>query len=126
MKHAITTIFIVLLGLISTIANAENDKTKLTTQNEILSGIPDTEIFRDLTYRVDAYLLSTENIIEINYHGIGDANVYIINSHNQIIEETILYEGSFCSIIEAPTTTGRYYLIICSDKYYGEFVLNIY
>lgn len=110
----------------STIANAENDKTKLTTQNEILSGIPDGEIFRDLPYCVEAYLLSTENLIEIIHYGIGDANAYIINCHNQIIEEVTLYEGSSYSTIEVPASNGSYYLVIWSNNYYGEYPFNIF
>lgn len=45
------------------------------------------EVDRSIQYLVDAFYYPEINLIELNHVGIGDTEVYFVNSSNQIVDQ---------------------------------------
>lgn len=93
----------------SSIINLEINKTKSDYERSINSPI------------IEAVWLSNIKQVEVTLYNIGNAEVYIVNSQNQIISNTTVQT-------EIPTTVnlnviggqGTYYIVIISEDWYAE------
>jgi hypothetical protein len=77
-------------------------------------------IERSLDQYVDAYLNLNSNTIEIDFSGLGEGEIYIIDQNNQVVNIAPIFAGDTYLIMNQPETTGYYTLIIISNEYYGE------
>ncbi|MGM9740701.1 MAG: hypothetical protein ACI3ZP_08880 [Candidatus Cryptobacteroides sp.] len=121
MKRICTTILFLLCLVVPLTLNADdNNRTKLTIRNESFTGIDKDEVYRDLSYRVTAELLFTEGIISVTMFGIGDGDVYLIDQHNQIVDQVSFFDSNSNVYLDIPAQGGQYCLVIWSESYYGE------
>jgi hypothetical protein len=82
-------------------------------------------IERSLDQYVDAYLNLNSNTIEIDFSGLEDGEIYVVDSNNNIIESIIVTLGMTSAILSAPVENGYYYLIVSCSNFYGEGVFKI-
>lgn len=80
---------------------------------------------RSVSIYVAAYYLPEQSKIELYHDGIGDAEVYILDTMNQSLSQESVYADDFVDYISVPDTPGIYYLIISSDTYYGEATFTV-
>ena len=101
---------------------ADNGKTQESRKEiyVIRTLIQNKEIMRDISSSVKAYINHDAGMLELECYGIGDADVYIIDSNNQVIDQIILFDGTPTAFLPIPEEPGNYVLVIWSDKYYGE------
>lgn len=99
------------IGTPDTIQRIPIDETNIAT--------PGFEIQRGLSPSVEAFYNITQGYIELEYEGIGDAYVYIVNWQNQIVESTTLYKESNWVLVNIPDLSGEYTIVVVSDDYYG-------
>lgn len=126
MKRLSILFFTYLCLAFSVSANSDdNDKTKLTIRNESFMGINSEDVYRDLSYYVMAELLPSRSLLKISHYGIGDAEVYLIDNNNQVIDQQIIFEGVYEDYIDLYGYSGNYVLIISSYNYYGEIYFTI-
>ena len=90
-------------------------------------GLNKNEVERSLDCPIiEAVLHSSMQQVEVTLYNIGDAEVYIVNSQNQIISNTTVQT-------EIPTTLnlnvtggqGTYYIVIMSDDWYAEGMFKL-
>lgn len=102
-------------------AYADNDKSnQCTVQIEVKKYLWQQGIERSLDQYVDAYLNLNSNTIEIDFSGLGEGEIYIIDQNNQVVNIAPIFAGDTYLIMNQPETTGYYTLIIISNEYYGE------
>lgn len=119
MKRITLILFLVMTSLSGFASHSSDNNQSIPLKAGSFSD-PDYSIQRGLTPFLDVIYNASKSIIEIQYEGIGDAEVYIVNSHNQVeIEETISDWENY-AWIECQLPSGTYTLIISSDVYYGE------
>ena len=125
MKKALSIILAVFcISLIHTYA--DNDKSnQCTVQIEVKKYLWQQGIERSLDQYVDAYLNLNSNTIEIDFSGLEDGEIYVVDSNNNIIESIIVTLGMTSSILSAPVEKGYYYLIVSCSNFYGEGVFKI-
>ena len=126
MKHFSITLMAVLCLLSSMPANADdNNKTKLTIRNESFTGIQTGEVYRDLSYYVAVELNYIGQYIEISHFGIGNAEVYLLDHQNKVVDNITIIEGTSIDYLDIPTQSGYYTLVIRSNDYYGEAYFEV-
>jgi hypothetical protein len=120
MKKALSIILAVFcISLLHTYA--DNDKSnQCTVQIEVKKYLWQQGIERSLDQYVDAYLNLNSNTIEIDFSGLGEGEIYIIDQNNQVVNIAPIFAGDTYLIMNQPETTGYYTLIIISNEYYGE------
>lgn len=125
MKKALSIILAVFcISLLHTYA--DNDKSnQCTVQIEVKKYLWQQGIERSLDQYVDAYLNLNSNTIEIDFSGLEDGEIYVIDSNNNIIESIIVTLGMTSAILSAPVENGYYYLIVSCSNFYGEGVFKI-
>ena len=79
---------------------------------------------RSLFY-VECFLDKTSNILEIEFDGIGQPVVYVLDQCNNIVCFTYADRLSNYVCINLPRGAGYYRLIIQSPEYYGEGAINL-
>ena len=75
---------------------------------------------------IEATLHTSIKTIEVTLYNIGEAEVYIVNSQNQVISSTTVPT-------DAPTTVsmnvngsqGTYYIVVMSEKWYAKGQFNL-
>ena len=102
----------------------DDDKDRIPITGEIITGQTHQIIRSELVY-VDAFYFPSADYVNLIYVGIGDADVYIVNSENEVQCHERLYEGSNSMNIYCQLSLGSYTLIIESDCYYGEGSFNV-
>ena len=117
MKHFLFFALFILIGVSSFANNDDKNKTKVTIRTEIVGNIGD-DIDRSISGIVTVYM--DQIFLEINYFGVGDPEVYLVNSSNQIVDQFSLSNNNSVEYLPLPSTPGRYSIIICSDTFYGE------
>lgn len=106
-------------------AYADNDKSnQCTVQIEVKKYLWQQGIERSLDQYVDAYLNLNSNTIEIDFSGLGEGEIYIIDQNNLVVESVPVWENQNYAIISAPQNSGTYVLVICCSHYYGEGVFS--
>ena len=126
MKHFSITLMAVLCLMLSLPANADDhNKTKLTIRNESFTGIRTGEVYRDLSYYVAVELNHTGQYIEISHFGIGNAEIYLLDHQNKVVDNITIYEGTSIDYLDIPTQSGYYALVIWSNNYYGEAYFQV-
>lgn len=120
MKKAVSIIFAVFcISLLHTYA--DNDKSnQCTVQIDVKKYLWQQGIERSLDQYVDAYLNLNSNTIEIDFYGLGEGEIHIVDQNNQIVDMTHVFAGDTYVILNQPETAGHYSLIITSNEYYGE------
>ena len=70
---------------------------------------------------IEAVLHSSMQQVEVTLYNIGDAEVYIVNSQNQIIcNRTVQTEILTTVNLNVTGGQGTYYIVIMSDDWYAE------
>lgn len=112
------------LGILS--SNADNGSTVPYYQKpiKIISGTLESGIDRSAHY-VNAVLNLNTGAIEIDFSGLGEGDIYIIDQNNQVVESVLVWENQNSAILSAPQNSGTYVLVICCSHYYGEGVFSI-
>lgn len=120
MKKVLSIILAVFcLGILS--SNADNGSTVSNYQKpiKIISGTLAEGIDRSVHY-VNAVLNLHTDTIEIDFYGLGEGEIYIVDQNNQVVDVAQVFAGDTYQIMNQPDTTGHYTLIIISNEYYGE------
>lgn len=120
MKKVLSIILAVFsLGVLS--SNADNGSTVPHYQKpiKIIRGTLAEGIDRSAHY-VNAVLNLNTDTIEIDFSGLGEGEIYIVDQNNQIVDMTHVFAGDTYVILNQPETAGHYSLIITSNEYYGE------
>lgn len=60
------------------------------------------------------------NTIEVEFHGLGEGVIYIIDQNNQVVESVPVWDNQNYATLTAPQSSGTYVLVICCSHYYGE------
>lgn len=61
----------------------------------------------------------------VELHYIENANIYILDRRNNIVNETIAFDGNETLSLPAPNERGNYTLVIVNQNYYGEGLFSI-
>lgn len=111
------------LGILS--SNADNGSTVPYYQKpiKIISGTLESGIDRSAHY-VNAVLNLNTGAIEIDFSGLGEGDIYIIDQNNQVVESVPVWDNQNYAILSAPQISGTYILVICCSHYYGEGVFS--
>lgn len=120
MKKVLSIILAVFcLGILS--SNADNGSTVSNYQKpiKIISGTLAEGIDRSVHY-VNAVLNLHTDTIEIDFYGLGEGEIYIVDQNNHVVDVAQVFAGDTYQIMNQPDTTGHYTLIIISNEYYGE------
>lgn len=104
---------------------ANEEKKESRKEIYIVRELQNNEIMRDISSTVNAYINYDLSILELECYGIGDADVFVVDSNNQIVEQIIVFEGIHTAFIPLPEKYGNYVLVIWSDNYYGEGTFQI-
>ena len=115
----ILTVFCISITSLYTYADNENSN-QCTVQIGVKKYPWQQGIERSLDQYVDAYLNLNSNTIEIDFSGLGEGEIYIIDQNNQVVNIAPIFAGDTYLIMNQPETTGYYTLIIISNEYYGE------
>lgn len=125
MKKVLSIILAVFcFGILS--SNADNDPNVPNYQkpNNIIIETYEDGIHRSVHF-VRAVLNINTNTIEIDFAGLGDGEIYIIDSYGNRFDNQIIYGGVGMVTMPAPVQSDIYTLIIRTDTYYGEGVFFI-
>lgn len=80
---------------------------------------------RDISSNVKAYINYDTGMLELECYGIGDADIYIVDSKDQVVDQMTMFDGTSIAFLPVPEIAGDYVLVIWSEKYYGEGVFTI-
>jgi hypothetical protein len=125
MKKAVSIILAVFcISLLHTYA--DNDKSnQCTVQIDVKKYLWQQGIERSLGQYVDAYLNLNSNTIEIDFSGLGEGEICIVDQNNHVLESVPVWENQNSAILSAPQNSGTYILVICCTHYYGEGVFSL-
>ena len=123
MKRFLSILSMMCIGL--TLWADNNEPQESRKEIYIVRSKQHTEIMRDISINVRVFADYTSRILELESYGIGDFDVYIVDSKNQIVDQMTLCDDISTCLIPMPEVSGNYVLVIWSDKYYGEGVFTI-
>lgn len=123
MKRFLTILSIMCISL--TLWADNNDPQESRKEIYIVRSKQHTEIMRDISINVRVFADYTSGILELECYGIGDFDVYIVDSKNQIVDQMTVCDVMSQCFILMPAVSGNYVLVIWSDKYYGEGIFTI-
>ena len=124
MKRFLTILSMMCVGL--TLWADNNEPQETSKEIHIVRSTQHTEIMRDISTNVRAYADYNSGILELECYGIGDFDIYIVDSNNQIVDQMTVFDGMSSCLIPMPEVLGNYLLVIWSDKYYGEGIFTIF
>lgn len=109
-----------------TYSYADNAKSTQEPKKPIMifKGKPTVGIERSAQY-VNAVLNIETKTIEMEFYGLGDGEIYIVDSNNKIVDSTIITLGMTSVIMDSPINDGYYYLVISCSDFYGEGIFQI-
>lgn len=124
MKKIIVTMMLLLAVNISYVAADEkkNPSEYSKIEMDIINVSGSNEIERNINIPIiSATLYSSTKEIEVTLCNIGEADVYIVDSQNQVINSTTVYTD-FPTVVSLCVTgeEGKYYIIVMSDNFYAE------
>ena len=105
---------------------ADNNEPQETRKEIYIVGEKQhTDIMRDISYNVSAYINYDSDLLELKCYGVGDAEVYIVDSENQVVDQMTVLDGTSTAFIPVPEVAGNYVLVIWSEKYCGEGMFTV-
>lgn len=125
MKKVLSIILAVFcLGILS--SNADNGSTVPHYQKpiKIISGTLESGIDRSAHY-VNAVLNLNTHAIEIDFSGLGEGEIYIVDQNDQIVESVSVWENQNYATLSSPQNSGTYVLVIRCSRFYGEGIYYI-
>lgn len=100
---------------------ADNDNsTECTIPINMKKNAFQTGIERSMSQYVDAYLHMDSYTITMDFYGLGDGEVYIVDANGAIFDSDLIVSGMSSIVLNAPEANGNYYLVVCCANYYGE------
>lgn len=128
MRRFITIIllFVSAFSIASAITYYSEDETKSKIDIYLDQNFGALKEHRSLSnYIIEGYVLSISNQVEVFASNIGEAEVYIVNSLNQIVDYTIVNTDTPSRAYLSTNGAGNYQLIIISETCYavGQFTL---
>lgn len=109
-----------------TYSYADNDKSTQEPKKPIMifKGKPTVGIERSAQY-VNAVLNLETKTIEMEFYGLGDGEIYIVDSDNKVVDSVMLTWEMTSVIMNSPINEGYYYLVVSCSEFYGEGVFEI-
>ena len=123
MKRFLTIITMMFIGFTLWADNNEPQETR--KEIYIVGEKQHTDIMRDISYNVSAYINYDSDLLELKCYGVGDAEVYIVDSENQVVDQMTVLDGTSTAFIPVPEVAGNYVLVIWSEKYCGEGMFTV-
>ncbi len=124
MKKILLTLTAFFVGVVGFAAvNFTSDEPQAPIRILIDKTKPKLE--RDLGANVEAYILPSQKLIELQLFELGPTTVYVVDSFGQLIyQEEVDGDDNFVTF-GAPETGGNYTLVIWSPYFYGEGTFSI-
>ena len=123
MKKIYFTIVMLALSIcsVSGMPNRLSDdaKSRIETVIKIVTGGLDVDRSISL-YTIEAFIFPATGIVEVNLSDIGMAEVYVVDSNNQIVDYDSVNTDIPSSVYLSTNGSGNYYVIIASATHYAE------
>lgn len=124
LRSIFATIAIALLAGLANQLYADTPKKEKSRIDVIKQGSHEPE--RDITCYVEAFYDSSLDMIELTCYGLGETYVYIVNSNNQVVYYMVFDSATEPYVVlDAPSSSGTYYLVIEGKNFYGEGVFDV-
>lgn len=123
MKRFLTIFTMMFIGL--TLWADNNEPLESRKEILVVGSTQQTEIMRDISYNVRAYINYDSELLELECYGIGDADIYIVDSKDQVVDQMTMFDGTSIAFIPVPEVAGNYVLVIWSEEYYGEGMFTV-
>ena len=98
---------------------SDDAKSRIETVIKIVTGGLDVD--RSISfYTIEAFVFPATGIVEVNLSDIGMAEVYVVDSNNQIVDYDSVNTDIPSSVYLSTNGSGDYYVIIASATHYAE------
>ena len=98
---------------------SDDAKSRIETVIKIVTGGLDVD--RSINfYTIEAFVFPATGIVEVNLSNIGMAEVYVVDSNNQIVDYDSVNTDISSSVYLSTNGSGNYYVIIASATHYAE------
>lgn len=119
------SIILAALCLSLTYSSADNNKsTQSQKPIKIYLGTLTERIERSSQY-VEAFLDTNLGIIEVEYYGLGDGEIFIVNTSNEVVDSIQILSEVGHAVLNAPIDEGGYTLVVSCCDCYGEGFFTI-
>lgn len=127
MKKIIVLMMLFSITFINRITADGTDSSDSEVLEMDAKGLNRNEVERSLDYPIiEAVWHPNVKQVDVTLYNIGEAEVYIVNSQNQVISSTITQT-------DVPTTVnlnvnggqGTYYIVVMSDNWYAEGLFTL-
>lgn len=119
----IVTMMLLLAVNIDYVAAKEGKDSSEPTRIEIeKKDFTNSEVERSIDNSIiEAVLYATDKQVEVTLYNIGEADVYVVNSRNQVISNANAHTDS-PTIVNLNVLSGQVvcYIIVMSEKWYAE------
>lgn len=103
---------------------SDDAKSRIETVIKIVTGGLDVD--RSISfYTIEAFVFPATGIVEVNLSDIGMAEVYVVDSNNQIVDYDSVNTDIPSTVYLSTNGPGTYCLIIISDNCYAEGYFTI-
>ncbi|MBO5815747.1 MAG: hypothetical protein J6R30_06505 [Bacteroidales bacterium] len=123
MKKIYFTIVMLALSIcsVSGMSNRFSDDAKSRIETEIKISTGGLDVDRSISlYTIEAFLFPATGIVEVNLSDIGMAEVYVVDSNNQIVDYDSVNTDIPSSVYLSTNGSGNYYVVIVSATHYAE------
>lgn len=103
---------------------SDDAKSRIETVIKIVTGGLDVDRSISL-YTIEAFIFPATGIVEVNLSDIGMAEVYVVDSNNQIVDYDSVNTVIPSTVYLSTNGPGTYCLIIISDNCYAEGYFTI-
>lgn len=98
---------------------SDDAKSRIETVIKIVTGGLDVD--RSISfYTIEAFVFPATGIVEVNLSDIGMADVYVVDSNNQIVDYDSVNTDIPSSVYLSTNGSGNYYVVIVSATHYAE------
>lgn len=119
------SIILAALCLSLTYSSADNNQsTQSQKPIKIYLGTLTDRIERTSQY-VEALLDTNVGIIEVEYYGLGDGEIFIVNTSNEVVDSIQILSEVGHAVLNAPIDEGNYTLVVSCCSCYGEGFFTI-
>lgn len=112
--------FFFLINLISCFSAIADDNRTNEKPIQLIIDEINSQSDRSLSYMITALYMQEEQVIYFAMNGIGDATIYIVDSHGIVLNYCVYMEGDMNVFLDVPSIPGHYYLVIESSCVYAE------
>lgn len=106
---------------VSGMPNRFSDDAKSRIETEIKISTGGLDVDRSISlYTIEAFLFPATGIVEVNLSDIGMAEVYVVDSNNQIVDYDSVNTDIPSSVYLSTNGSGNYYVVIVSATHYAE------